>query len=115
MAATRIKALVLIAALVAAVALTAGSALAAPAKASAPAPQAPAPTVKPGDEVTLTGLVDESEMGVILQDEMGLVILEGGDFSGLVGKRITVTGRVAQREDGLMVMNVAKHKLADNQ
>ena len=63
-------------------------------------------------EITLKGIIEQSEEGTALVGNEGTFALTGGDFTEFIGKEVAVTGTVIQEGDAskLIVSNLALAK-----
>ena len=59
------------------------------------------------EDSTITGLVEQTESGVMIKAVEGDYMVAGQDLSPMVGKTVTVTGTVAESDAGKIITVLA--------
>ena len=52
----------------------------------------------------VTGMVEQSEAGVIISADDGDYLVSGSDLSAMVGKMVSATGNIIEDVDGLTIV-----------
>ena len=65
------------------------------------------------EDSTITGMVEQTDNGVILMADEGEFIVAGQDLSAMVGKKVTVTGTVMDSDAGKTITVISVEELAE--
>ena len=65
------------------------------------------------DEATVTGTVEQSDAGLVLNADDGTYVLAGEDASAMVGKKVTAVGTISEGDAGKILTVTSIEELAE--
>jgi hypothetical protein len=65
------------------------------------------------DEATVTGTIEQSDAGLVLNADDGTYILAGEDVSAMVGKKVKAMGTISEGDNGKTLTVTAVEELAE--
>lgn len=65
------------------------------------------------EDSTITGMVEQTDNGVMIKAEDGDYMVAGEDLTPMVGKKVTVTGTVAESDAGKIITVMAVEEVTE--